>query len=93
MKHKSLSILFMLFFGLFTQAGNYQAEEISDTTPPKAPLLGEYVEGESQLRGMAESLSTILVIVKGQEIGRGTVQPDGFLRFLLFLKPLTQPLK
>lgn len=68
----------MLFFGLFTQAGNYQAEEISDTTPPKAPLLGEYVEGESQLRGMAESLSTILVIVKGQEIGRGTVQPDGF---------------
>jgi putative cell wall-binding protein len=77
-KHKSLSIIFVLFFSLFTQAGIYQAEEIPDTNPPKEPLLGNYVEGEKELRGMSESLATIIVFAKGQEIGRGTAQSDGF---------------
>jgi hypothetical protein len=64
----------MLFFSLFTQVGIYRAEEIPDTIPPKEPLLGNYVEGEKELRGMSESLATIIVFAKGQEIGRGKAQ-------------------
>jgi putative cell wall-binding protein len=83
------NILFFIIFilSIITGAGYSSAEDLPDTTAPQTPLLAEYLEGELELRGMAESSSTIIVKVEDIEIGRGTVNSDGFFKITIIPQP------